>query len=280
MKLARCIKPGNGPFWAVADSDTETLRPISGNFHDWAPLITNGAGEEALSFTGETLSFADIRFLPPIEKTNKVVIAGANYGKHLDEFGVDRPKQPVAFLKSYGALIGAHDDIRYPPTTEKLDYEVEMVVVIGSAVTPGHPMKSVLGFTVGNDVSARDIQRDGAKGIGMDLFGAKSQDLTTGTGPWIVTKDEFPAGSPILGLTLTVNDKIRQNGSTGDMLWNVGELIEFANARSSFECGDILFTGTPEGVADATGDYLQPGDIVEATVDGIGTLRNIVGQKK
>lgn len=279
MKLARCMGQDGLPFWAVANSETETLKPIQGAFHDWAPKITNGAKEENLEFTGAHVAFADVTFLPPIEKTNKVIVAGGNYGKHLEEFGVPRPKQPIAFMKAYGALIGAYDDIRYPPITEKLDYEVELVVVIGDVVDPGNLMACVLGYTAGNDVSARDVQRRSAKGVGMDLFGSKSQDKTTGLGPWIVTKDEFAAGTPELELKLTVNNRERQNGTTGDMLWKIDELIQFVNERSSFECGDIMFTGTPSGVADATGDYLLPGDVVEASVGGIGTLRNVVGPK-
>ncbi|MNN39204.1 Ureidoglycolate lyase [compost metagenome] len=137
----------------------------------------------------------------------------------------------------------------------------------------------MLGYTVGNDVSARDLQRSGPAGIGMDLFAAKSQDRTTGVGPWIVTKDEFPAGSPALRLTLKVNDEIRQDGSTSEMTWDVGQLIRFVQRRSSFGCGDILFTGSPAGVGMGTGLFLNPGDVVEATIEGIGTLRNVVSEK-
>ena len=98
-------------------------------------------------------------------------------------------------------------------------------------------------------------------------------------GPWIVTKDEFPAGSPALRLTLKVNGEIRQNGSTSEMTWDVGQLIRFVQRRSSFGCGDILFTGSPAGVGMGTGLFLNPGDVVEATIEGIGTLRNVVSEK-
>jgi 2-keto-4-pentenoate hydratase/2-oxohepta-3-ene-1,7-dioic acid hydratase in catechol pathway len=152
--------------------------------------------------------------------------------------------------------------------------------VIGATeVNQDDPLSSVLGYTVGNDVSSRDLQHSGPKGIGMDLFAAKSGDQTTGVGPWIVTKDEFPAGSPKLRLTLKVNGEVRQDANTAEMTWNVAELIRFVDQRSSFDCGDILFTGSPAGVGMGTGIYLNPGDVVEATVEGIGTLRNIVGQK-
>lgn len=276
MRLAR-VNDGNRDFWGVVDAAGKSIREIDGDFAEWAPRVTNGARPSDLGFIGAERALEGITFLPPIEPVNRVIVAGANYSKHLKEFGVGEVSQPIAFLKAYGALIGANDPIRYPPLTEKLDYEVELVVVIGSdEIDLENPYASVLGYTVGNDVSARDLQRSGPKDIGMDLFAAKSQDRTTGLGPWIVTKDEFDPGSPSLNLKLTVNGEIRQDGSSGEMTWDVGELIKFVHQRSSFRAGDIMFTGTPSGVADASGRYLQRGDIVEATVEKIGTLRNIV----
>ena len=229
MKLARCSYFETGPFWAVVDPERDEVHAITGEFSSWAPAVAKGAGISALRLSGSALPLSKVRLLPPIEPVNRVVVAGANYAKHLaEDFGLSSPTQPVAFLKAYGALIGAHDAIRYPPLTEELDHEVELVAVIGSAdIDLADPLACVLGYTVGNDVSARDLQRSGPAGIGMDLFAAKSQDRTTGLGPWIVTKDEFPAGSPKLRLVLKVNGEIRQDGSTAEMTWDVGQLIRF-----------------------------------------------------
>ncbi|WP_137823497.1 fumarylacetoacetate hydrolase family protein [Pseudomonas sp. D(2018)] len=281
MKLARCSYFETGPFWAVVDPERDEVHAITGEFSSWAPAVAKGAGISALRLSGSALPLSKVRLLPPIEPVNRVVVAGANYAKHLaEDFGLSSPTQPVAFLKAYGALIGAHDAIRYPPLTEELDHEVELVAVIGSAdIDLTDPLACVLGYTVGNDVSARDLQRSGPAGIGMDLFAAKSQDRTTGLGPWIVTKDEFPAGSPELRLILKVNGEIRQDGSTAEMTWDVGQLIYFVQQRSSFACGDVLFTGSPAGVGMGTGLFLNPGDVVEATIEGIGTLRNVVSEK-
>lgn len=113
----------------------------------------------------------------------------------------------------------------------------------------------------------------------MDLLAAKSQDATTPVGPWIVTRDEFPAGSPSLKMTLSVNGQVRQSASSGDMTWGVDELIRFIDARTSFDCGDILFTGSPEGVGQGTGIFLNPGEVMETTIEGIGTLRNLIGPR-
>ncbi|NKI16488.1 fumarylacetoacetate hydrolase family protein [Spongiibacter sp. KMU-166] len=286
MKLARC-EIENKVFWAKVDDQSDTLHVIVGAFSEWGPALTRSmsAGpcdDSLLPLSGETVPLSAARLLPPVEPVNRVVVAGANYAKHLAaDFGLSSPPQPVAFLKAYGALIGANDELRYPPLTSKLDHEVELVVVIGDTdIDIEKPLDSVLGYTVGNDVSARDLQHSGPKGIGMDLFAAKSQDKTTGVGPWIVTRDEFPAGSPVVQLKLSVDGDLRQDGTTGDMTWDVGELIKFVQARSSFTAGDILFTGSPDGVGQGTGKFLNPGELVEATIEGIGTLANRVSEKK
>lgn len=279
MKIARC-SAGGAPFWAVVDSDAQTVTAIAGAFADWAPKLTRGE-PGAVERIGAPLPLAGVRLLPPIEKGNRVVVAGANYAKHLAaDFGIKTHSQPIAFLKAYGALIGAHDELRYPPLTAELDHEVELVAVIGSeTVDRQNPLASVLGYTVGNDVSARDLQRSGPPGVGMDLFAAKSQDRSTGLGPWIVTRDEFPEGSPKRRLTLSVNGETRQDGNTAEMTWDVAFLVRFVDERSSFECGDVMFTGSPAGTGQGSGRFLQPGDVVEASVEGIGSLRNVVGPK-
>lgn len=279
MKIARCSQ-GAAPFWALVDVEAQTVTPIQGAFASWAPRLTRGdAG--TLVPAGEALPLASVRLLPPIEKGNRVVVAGANYAKHLAaDFGIKSHHQPIAFLKAYGALIGAFDQLRYPPLTQELDHEVELVAVIGAeTVDLDDPLAAVLGYTVGNDVSARDLQRSGPPGVGMDLFAAKSQDRSTGLGPWIVTRDEFPEGSPQRRLTLKVNGQTRQDANTAEMTWDVGFLVRFVQQRSSFECGDVMFTGSPAGTAQGSGLFLQPGDVVEATVEGIGSLVNTVGPK-
>jgi 2-keto-4-pentenoate hydratase/2-oxohepta-3-ene-1,7-dioic acid hydratase in catechol pathway len=278
VKLARC-NDGSATFWGLVDTQAGEVRPIEGEFDRWAPKITRGEGQEALRLSAVARPLSKVRLLPPIENTKRVVVAGANYAKHLaTDFGLQSHHQPIAFLKAYRALIGANDPIRYPLLTNELDHEVELVVVIGATrVNRDDPLSSVLGYTVGNDVSARDLQRSGPPGVGMDLFAAKSQDQTTGLGPWIVTRDEFPAGSPKLRMTLKVNDEVRQDGSTEEMTWDVPHLVRFVDERSSFDCGDVLFTGTPAGTGHGTGRFLQSGDLVEATIEGIGTLRNVVG---
>lgn len=275
MRLSR-VSAGTDIFWCLCSEDGISARRIRGAFDEWAPAVTAGGGEAALQLDAEALPVSALRFLAPVEKTARIVVAGANYSKHLTEFGVPQVSSPFAFLKAQNALIGASDPIRYPPLTEQLDYEVELVAVIGSGtIDMDNPYNSVLGWTVGNDVSARDLQHSGPKGIGMDLFAAKSQDRSTPVGPWIVTRDEFPAdATPALRMTTKVNGEIRQDGNTGDMTFKADEIIRFVQQRSSFGVGDLLFTGTPDGVAQGSGKFLQRGDLVEAEIESIGALKN------
>ncbi|MDX3901440.1 MAG: fumarylacetoacetate hydrolase family protein [Sphingobium sp.] len=279
MRIARAAT-GGAPFWGMVDADASTIRPFAGSFAEWAPALTREPDEALLRFEGGALPLSDVHLLAPIERTARVMVAGVNYTKHLVEFGVSPPSQPFAFLKAYRALIGPYDEIRFPPLTNELDHEVELVAVIGAEkIDRNDPLAGVLGYTIGNDVSSRDLQRAGPKGVGMDLLAAKSQDATTPVGPWIVTRDEFPAGSPSLAMRLTVDGDVRQSASSGDMTWGVDELIRFIDERTSFDCGDILFTGSPEGVGQGTGKFLNPGEIVEVTIEGIGTIRNRVGAR-
>lgn len=275
MKIARCNHAGKTT-WALVNAETNSVRPFSGALCEWAPSLTALFDESVLQFSGEEWQLNEVHLLAPIERGSQVVVVGANYLSHLHgDFKIEPPKEPAAFLKSFRAVIGANDPIVYPALTEKLDYEVELVAVLGAPVDRDNPLRSVLGYAVGNDVSARDLQK-GSVGIGMDLFSAKSLDHTTPIGPWIVTRDEFGNDSPDLRLTLCVNGETRQDDRTTKMRWHVGELIHFVDQRVRFEPGDVMFTGTPAGVAQGDGRYLQPGDTVEATIEKIGTLCNVI----
>jgi 2-keto-4-pentenoate hydratase/2-oxohepta-3-ene-1,7-dioic acid hydratase in catechol pathway len=128
----------------------------------------------------------------------------------------------------------------------------------------------VLGYTVGNDVSARDLQRSG---IGFDLFSSKSLDKTTGLGPWIVTRDEFGDGTPDIGMSLKVNGETRQNARTGEMTWKLDVILPYVDQRAALQTGDVVFTGTPEGVAWASGRFLKPGDLAFGSKRAAGSGR-------
>lgn len=278
MKLARYSISGECG-WGLVDDDASGITPLEGGIRDWGGAVCRGQGSDALRSRGEAIPLSSVRLLPPFERGGKILVAGANYRKHLADFGLSEPSAPHFFLKPHGALIGAGDPIAYPPLTSKLDFEVELVVVFGCSIEPGgDPYDAVLGYCVGNDVSARDLQV-GTAGIGMDLLSAKGLDGTCPVGPWIVTRDSLPAGSPRLAMTMRVNGELRQNGNSGDMTWDVAGLARFIDQRTRIEAGDLMFTGTPEGVAQSDGRFLADGDELETAIEGIGALRNRVSRQ-
>jgi 2-keto-4-pentenoate hydratase/2-oxohepta-3-ene-1,7-dioic acid hydratase in catechol pathway len=213
-----------------------------------------------------------LRLLAPVDPGARVFGVGANYLAHLEKLGVtEPPANPTAFIKPNSALTTPGGTIRYPPTTHQLDYEVELVIVLGGSATD-----PLLGLTIGNDVSARD-----AKGLGgLDLFSMKCLDGTTPVGPWIVTPAELGvAGQPQLDITLRVNGEQRQADNTRAMVFSVEKILAYVDERVELRCGDIVFTGTTCGVGLEDGRFLQPDDVVEAEIEGIGVLRNTVGAR-
>jgi 2-keto-4-pentenoate hydratase/2-oxohepta-3-ene-1,7-dioic acid hydratase in catechol pathway len=275
MKLARCTDAGE-VFWGVVDLDAESIAPISAAFDEWAPVLTCHP-DQAGRFIGAARALGPVELLAPVDPGREVFAGGANYGKHVAELGLDARSSPTVFGKSIRSLIGARARIEYPVVTGQLDYEIELVAVVGTQVLDrDDPWTSVLGYTVGNDVSARDLQFAGSV-TGMDIFSAKSLKNTSPVGPWIVTREEFGGGAPDLEMTLTVNDETRQEARTGQMVWNVAELLAYVDDRAGVRCGDLLFTGSPAGIGHSSGRYLQPGDRVVGTIERLGSLINEVG---
>jgi 2-keto-4-pentenoate hydratase/2-oxohepta-3-ene-1,7-dioic acid hydratase in catechol pathway len=205
-----------------------------------------------------------VRLLPPVIP-GKIICVGRNYVAHAKEHNTEVPEVPLLFLKPPSSIIGPEDKIFLPPQSQQVEHEAELVVVIGKRgrwIAPDEAMNYILGYTIGNDVTARDLQRrDGqwTRGKGFDTF--------CPIGPWIET-DFDPADGVI---ACYVNGEMRQMASTRDMVFSVRQLIAFASSIMTLEPGDILMTGTPSGVAP-----LLAGDVVEVTIEGLGTLRNPV----
>jgi 2-keto-4-pentenoate hydratase/2-oxohepta-3-ene-1,7-dioic acid hydratase in catechol pathway len=228
---------------------------------------------------GDELSLDDLTVLMPAEADAKVVCLGATYAKHVEGLGREMAGQPAGFWKPFSALLDPEAEIVYPSITEALDFEVELTIIVGAQrVDRDNAAQSILGYTVGNDVSLRDLQFAGSV-TGMDMFSSKSADRSSGLGPWIVTRDEFGDGHPDLLLTLSVNGEERQKERTSAMAWPVDFLLRWADERTTLSAGDVVMTGTPAGVAYEDGRYLQPGDVVEAAIERIGNLRNTVGPR-
>ncbi|MGB8389891.1 fumarylacetoacetate hydrolase family protein [Mycobacterium sp.] len=272
MRIARVGVDG-APSWGVLRDGCVDL--IEGPLRSWAPsLMADFTSVPPL--TGRSVDVESVSLLMPVDPGAKVVAAGATYAKHVAGLGLKMPEQPAAFLKPYESLIGPFDDIVYPPLTSQLDYEVELVVVLGKTLRAGDSgATGILGYCVGNDVSARDLQFGGSV-TGMDLLSGKGLDDTSAIGPWIVTRDEIGDGDPDLELTLTVDGEVRQQDRTSSLVWGPGELVEYVAQRTRFTPGDVLFTGTPAGVAHEDGRYLQRDQVVEATIEKLGSVRNTV----
>lgn len=280
MRFGRFTSGESAPFWGVVDRQSE-VEGIEGALASWAPSVIDG-GIGDLPLTGDRRRLADLTLLAPFESPGRVFACGANYWEHLRSAGfMDAPpKVPVAYLKVDTSIIGPGVPIRYPSFTNQLDYEVELVAVIGRPLVPGRPpSESLLGYTVGNDVSIRDT--DDPFGA-PDLYAMKAPDGISPVGPWIVTADELgPGGQPSLVISLLVNGEIRQEESTGNVIFPIDDLLAYVNDRNALRAGDILFTGTPHGTAaeGPDGRFLEPGDVVQAQIEGIGVLCNTVADR-
>ncbi len=219
---------------------------------------------------------AGVRLGSPVARPSKIVCIGLNYVDHARETGATPPPEPVIFLKSTTALVGPNDDIIIPKNSKKTDWEVELAIVIGkkaSYVEETEALDYVAGYCLHNDVSEREfqIERSGTwdKGKGCDTFAP--------LGPWLVTADEM-GDLHNLRLWLTVNGKIRQDGTTANLIFKVPFLIAYTSQFMTLLPGDIISTGTPAGVGLGMKPnvYLQPGDIVELGIDHLGQARQNV----
>lgn len=215
-----------------------------------------------------------VRFLGPIPRpARNIFCVGRNYVEHAKERGAEVPTVPVFFTKPPTAIVGHEAGVVAWPVTQNLDYEVELAVVIcrrGRDIPRAKAYDHVFGYTVLNDVTARDLQRKHAQ-----WFKGKSLDTFAPLGPWIVHKSAL-ADPHALRITLRVNGEVRQEATTADMVFRIEELIEVLSAGMTLEPGDILATGTPSGVGAGfvPPQWLKVGDVVEAEVKGIGILRN------
>ncbi|MEM2376762.1 MAG: fumarylacetoacetate hydrolase family protein [Sulfolobales archaeon] len=222
------------------------------------------------------INLSSVKLLQPIPKPSKMVFIGLNYLDHAKEVGMEIPKEPVIFLKPPSALIGPYDDIVLPRRSKKVDYEGELAVIIGrhaKDVSKEEALNYVLGYMVMNDVTARDVQKaisQWDKGKGFDTFAP--------CGPWIVTADEIPDPHTVK-ITTKVNDVVKQDSGTWNMIFKVPDLIQDISEVMTLEPGDIISTGTPSGVGYVKGEFLSPGDVVEVCVDKIGCIRNKVVSK-
>jgi 2-keto-4-pentenoate hydratase/2-oxohepta-3-ene-1,7-dioic acid hydratase in catechol pathway len=222
---------------------------------------------------------ASAKLLAPVIDPQKIICLGLNYRDHAAESGAPIPKEPILFSKYSTALIGDGEPIVLPPVSSEVDYEAELVIVVGkrgrnlsAEQAPAH----VAGYTVGHDVSARDWQ---LKKDGKQWMAGKTFDTFAPIGPHLVTADEIP--DPLnLPIRLRLNGQTMQDSNTRQMIFGIGATLAYLSQIMTLEPGDLIFTGTPPGVGFARKPpvYLKAGDLVEVEIDGLGTLRNPVVQ--
>ncbi len=220
---------------------------------------------------------ASVRLLAPVPNPNKIVCIGLNYKDHAAEGGVPIPKEPVLFSKYTTALIGHGDNIVLPAVSKKVDYEAELVIVVGKGgrhLNAETAADHVAGYTIGHDVSARDwqLEKDGKQWMVGKTF-----DTFAPCGPHLVTADEAP-NPHALPIRLRLNGETMQNSNTQQMIFNVGYLLAYLSQVFTLQPGDVIYTGTPPGVGFARKPpvFLKAGDVVEVEIEGLGVLRNPV----
>lgn len=239
--------------------------------------------QDKITATKTSVPVNSVRILTPILAPEKILLVAVNYVSHGKEQNVSMPTEPYFFTKFRNALISPGDQILLPRVSKKVDWEVELVVIIGKSgkyIQKKDAFDYIAGYTISNDVSFRDLRfpagSDKPSRLGINWIKAKALDSSFPLGPWLVTRDEI-SDPHNLEISLKVNGEQKQNSNTGDMLFKIDELIENISAGMTLNPGDIISTGTPEGVAVFTGQpFLKAGDLVEATISKIGTLSNKV----
>lgn len=218
------------------------------------------------------LSIETYKILPPIIRPSKIIALGRNYLEHAKETGYNAPKEPIFFSKAVSSIIGHEDKIVYPAWLTRVDPEIELGVIIGKKaknISEDMAMDYVLGYTIINDVTARDMQTEDLS-IANPWFRSKSFDTFCPIGPYLVLKEQIQDPHN-LNIELRVNGNIRQKDNTKNLIFKIPYIISFITRHMTLEPGDIIATGTPSGIAP-----IKPGDIVEAEIEAIGILKNIV----
>ncbi len=296
MKLITFRK--NASFCAGVLTDKGII-DLTGDFQSVKHIIAGGseAIKKILSITDKCTKFIDpsaVKLLAPVPNPPKILALAGNYSEHITEVGLtlglsDSPRKttvPRPFLMPSTVIIGHDEEIPWPAYSEEIDYEIELAVVIGKeakCINPQRAKECIAGYTIANDASARSVTfAKGRKKRPWDEFydwlNGKWADGFLPMGPFLLTADEVE-NVQNLQMTLKVNGEIRQNANTSKMIFSVYQIVSFLSYLMTLQPGDIIATGTPEGVAMASGNFLEPGDKIECTIEKLGTLTNTLGPK-
>ncbi len=280
MKLLRFGPKGQEKPGGLLDGGAGRVRDLTGHAADFA----GGAGVSLQALAA--IRRIDPESLPLVEQPGRIASPlawvpnffgiGLNYAKHAEEAGMEKPLEPIIFSKACSALNGPNDAVIIPRGSQKADWEVELGVVIGKTalyVSEAEALDHVAGYCTINDVSERSFQTE----RGGQWIKGKSAPSFGPVGPWLVTADEVP-DPQALGLTLSLNGDVMQDSRTGDMIFGVAEIISHMSQFMELRPGDVIATGTPEGVGMGMKPprYLVPGDVMELEVEGLGRQRQVV----
>ncbi|MEM9963765.1 MAG: fumarylacetoacetate hydrolase family protein [Asticcacaulis sp.] len=278
MKLLR-FGPEGQEKPGIIDAEGK-IRDLSGIVDDIAGDVLSDEGQaklKALDLSTLPLAPEGSRFGPAVARVGKFICIGLNYADHAEESGLPIPDEPVVFMKTTSCIVGPNDEVLKPRGSTKMDWEVELGIVIGkkaSYVTEAEAESYIAGYCTINDVSERafQIERGGTwdKGKGCDTFGP--------IGPYVVTRDEV-ADPANLKMWLKVNGKTYQNGSTATMIFKPAFIVHYLSQFFSLHPGDVISTGTPPGVGlgQKPPVYLNVGDVMELGIEGLGEQRQVVG---
>lgn len=255
------------------------IHDLSAHIDDLGPAsLSDAALEEIAQIPLSELPIVEgnPRIGVPVTGTGKIIAIGFNYVNHAAEMAVELPTEPLVFMKATSALTGPFDNVIQPRNAKKLDYESELVVVIGRRaqyLSEDEVFDYIAGYTVGHDVSERAFQRE----RGGQFTKGKSADTFAPVGPYLVTRDHIEDVQN-LSIWSEVNGEMRQQGNTTDMVFGVKEIVSHLSQFMTLYPGDLIFTGTPAGVGDGMvpPSYLQPGDVVRVGVEGLGSQRQVI----
>jgi len=265
-RFARCAL-GERRFAALVEGDE--VRPLEGVSELGAETPSSLLADPPL--TGEALRLEDVSLRPVVPRPGKIICVGLNYKAHVDEGVYDLPDYPALFPKFADTLLGAGEPVALPPESEAVDYEAELAFVVGRSVrrvSGDEALAAVAGYTIANDVSMRDYQYKSHQWLA-----GKAWARSTPLGPFLVTPDEV--GDPhALDITLELNGERMQDANTRLFIFDIPTIIEYITAECPMLPGDLIFTGTPEGVGYARKPprFLHPGDVLTSTIEGIGDL--------
>jgi len=257
MKLATFLPPGGDGPLAGEVRDDQVVAFASGTVED---RLASGDRTPA---DGTAYALADVTLLAPVPQPRAIFGIGLNYAAHAAETGAELPEAPMVFLKLPSSSVPGAGPVRCPSVVKRLDYEVELAVVMGAG-------NAIAGYAVADDVSARDLQKREPRWVR-----AKGFDTACPWGPWITTADEVP-DPEALRITSHVNGEVRQDSTTADLVFGPRALADFIGETCTLEPGDLILTGTPQGVGQAMDPprFLEDGDVVRCEVEGLGAIEH------